>query len=1022
MVSNNQAEGTNIKQLPYDACLCADTTPLDELMKDSLTTRVRDAALSQPLTTIIQIALVDLLDSWGIRPTRVTGHSSGEIAAAYCSRALTQKDAIRVAFHRGIMAEKLGATRIGAMIAVGLPEDDTRCLIESLSQGVLKVACVNSPSSVTVSGDREAVLELSQLLHAKGAFKRELAVDVAYHSHHMGDVADEYLASLSGLSSSDDSTNIEFYSSVTGKHVASSQLGAEYWVSNMVDPVQFSTSVKNLLHVGDPHAAIDILLEIGPHSTLQGPIRQILQSDEKTSVQYKASLIRNTNAIHTLHECVAFLVREGCSANLGAVNGAVESKIKSVLNDLPPYPWDHSKSYWAERTRMCEIDKQVYCRSDLIGVRVKDSISIEPRWRNIIRAAEIPWVNDHIVQSSTLYPAAGFLAMAIEAGYQHAGPKRNNLRGYRLREISIGHALIIPQDASNIETLISLQPYNESMRSPSGLWSQFNIYSSTDNSPWTEHCRGLISVEENLHQTEVDGGRSALWKAQSYRRMVLSFKEECVTSVDGKEMYQSLDKLGLNFGPTFMNLRSVRVTKDRSIAEITIPNTIQVMPAHFEYPFIIHPATLDSCIHALFPINDRQNKLDRGTPVPTFIEELFVSQDVAREPGHVFDVCAQWETKSAGFEASNGIDEEVGSLTVFDHHSTNFLPKILIKELTFKSLPNTTHEQLQRDERRPCYKIDWQPDPSLLSPEQAVKITAAVRTPLPERDQTLVSQQAAFYYAELALSSVKTEEVMSMHPHHRKLYATLTSHCDAIHKGHWGHFCTYDWVRLNPEQRAAVCAGVDQTPYGILLRPVGENLAQILRQELDPLSIMVENNRLERYYRTWEPIRQSYQQAAVFIKLLGHKNPHLNILEVGAGTGGASLTILEALDDMSTSPPNFRNYDFTDISPAFFEKAAEKLVRWTGMVKFLRFDAERDPLQQGFKSCSYDLIVAANVIHATSCIERTLKSMIKLLKPGGTLVLVEVTVNTIGASLMFGTLPGWWNGMCHHVERCNLGT
>ena len=993
-------------------------------MKDAATSRIRDVSLSQPLTTAIQIAITDLLASWNIRPSRVTGHSNGEIAAAYCAGALTQEAAIAVAFYRGVVALKLREVRSSAMLAVGLSEEEAKPLIESISQDCVKVACVNSPSNVTISGDREAVLELSKVLQAKGTFTRELAVEVAYHSQHMQDVAGEYSAALRSFSVPRDlsivgGSQVEFYSSVSGKRVPISDLGLDYWLSNMVDPIQFLSSVHSLLLDGDPDTTVDTLLEIGPHSALQGPIKQILQQDPKISaarIQYKASLVRNVNAVHTCHELVALLVGNGFPVNIKAVNFASGSETGDLLGNLSPYAWNHSKCHWTEKATTRLVDEHLFPRSDLLGVRIKDSLSAEPRWRNILRTTETPWVNDHVVQSSTLYPAAGFLAMAIEASHQHAKARCKKIWGYQLREVSIGHALIISQDAESVETSVSLRPYNESLRAPSGVWNELNIHSSTDGSLWTEHCRGLISVQESAQGTEVDGGRQVLDESEQFRCMVSNFEKECIKTIDEKEMYKSLDKIGLNFGPTFTNLQNIHVAADRCFADVSIPDTAAVMPAHFEYPFIIHPATLDSCIHALFPIGAQYNKLEQGTPVPTFIEELFVSHSVATFPGHVFTVYAESGTKVLGSRASIESREKTGSLAVFDKGAIDMQPKVLVNGLVFKSLPNSTQDGPKEEERKIYYQIDWQHDPSLLSPAQAMDITAAFRKPFPQRNQAHLSQQAAFYYAERALETISAEEVTAMRPYYRKLHNALTSYCNTVHDGQLDMFSTLEWIRLDPKQRAAVCAGVSQTPFGVLLRPIGDSLSQILRQQVDPLSVIVEDNRLESFYRTWEPIKQSYQQAATFIKLLGNKNPHLNILEMGAGTGGATLPILEALSGTGDSPPKFANYDFTDLSSAFFERAAEKLGRWNGLLTFKKLDVELDPVQQGYKSRSYDLIVAANVVHATRCVENTLKSIKELLKPGGTMVLIEITVNTFGASLIFGTLPGWWNGRSYKIR------
>ena len=900
---------------------------------------------------------------------------------------------------------KLKDTRDGAMLAVGLPKEEAQSFIAALTSGSVNVACVNSPSNVTVSGDRAAILELSAVLQTRSVFARELVVDVAYHSHHMNDVAGDYLDALHKVPTPGDS-KIEFHSSVSGKRIHTSDLSnINYWVSNMIKPVQFSSSTQSLLADGDLSTAVDILVEIGPHSALQGPVKQILQHRPRTgasSVQYNSALVRNTDAIHTCHALVAQLLDNGVTVDLNAVNFPLGSQSNKVLVDLPPYPWNHSVSYWADVAKNREQGECVHPRSDILGVQVKDSMSTEPRWRNVVRPSEIPWVNDHVVQSNVLYPAAGFLAMAIEAEHQHMVPRCKKIKGYSLREITIGHALIVPQDTESVETMVSLRPHGESLRASSDFWHEFCISSSVDKCSWTEHCRGLISIQQTGSGTEVDGGRQAHEDSEYFRRMTSNFSKHCTSVVAGDDMYKALKKLGLNFGPTFKNLHTIGVSSDWCLAEVSVPDTAAIMPSQHEYPFIIHPATLDSCIHAVFPIDAQYNEKGHGTPVPTFIEELFISHDIGKTPGHVFSVYADKIVSKLGQKHNN--------LAIFDKDQLDFEPRITFKGLKFASLANNTQEETQSDERKIYYQTDWQPDPSYLSSAQATELTAAFRTPFPQNDQASICQQVAFYYADTALEAVSNDAVKTMQRHHQKLYRSLTSFCDTVRTGQLGMFATHDWLHATPERRAEVISRVKQLPYGILLCPVGEKLSQILLQEIEPLSVMVEDDRLERYYRTYEPLEQSYQQAAVYIKLLGYKNPHLNILEIGAGTGGATLPILEGLSGTGLTPPHFTNYDLTDLSTAFFEKAREKLERWNELITYKKLDIESDPVSQGYEPGSYDLIVAANVVHATCRIEETMKRIRNLLKPGGTLILIEVTVPTLAAQLVFGTLPGWWNG------------
>ncbi|KAL5392827.1 hypothetical protein DPSP01_000524 [Paraphaeosphaeria sporulosa] len=165
---------------------------LEELQKDETSTKINNAHLSQPSCTAVQLALVDLLRTWGITAKAVAGHSSGEIGAAYAAGIIDFEDAMTVVYHRGrlipILKEKF-PTLDGSMMAVGAGQADIAPLLERILRcvGEARIACINSPSSVTVSGDTDAILELQQLIEEAhpGTFARKLQVDTAYHSHHI---------------------------------------------------------------------------------------------------------------------------------------------------------------------------------------------------------------------------------------------------------------------------------------------------------------------------------------------------------------------------------------------------------------------------------------------------------------------------------------------------------------------------------------------------------------------------------------------------------------------------------------------------------------------------------------------------------------------------------------------------------------------------------------------------------------------------------------------------------------------
>ena len=210
---------------------------LEELTRPEKDSAINSPVYSQPLCTVLQVGIIDLFKSWGIIPTGVVGHSSGEIGAAYAIGALTRMDAWKIAYHRGRLSgdvKNLAPDLRGAMMAVGLSEADASERLSKIVTGKANVAAINSPSNVTVSGDSIAIDQLETALKEEGIFARKLKVENAYHSHHMQVIAQQYLEALINIKPVDVEGDIRMVSSVTGQQIKGSDLDADYWVKNMV--------------------------------------------------------------------------------------------------------------------------------------------------------------------------------------------------------------------------------------------------------------------------------------------------------------------------------------------------------------------------------------------------------------------------------------------------------------------------------------------------------------------------------------------------------------------------------------------------------------------------------------------------------------------------------------------------------------------------------------------------------------------------------------------------------------------
>jgi acyl transferase domain-containing protein len=425
----------------------ADWSLREELMHDAKSSRVSEIHLGQPITVALQVCLVVLLRSWGIHPSAVTSHSSGEIAAAYAAGALSFEQALGVTYWRGELARTLldpkASGVVGGMAAAGVgPDEAEQYVTKTTSGGGVVVACVNSPESVTLSGDVDDLDEVVRRLEADGKFARKLRVALAYHSPHMLRMESAYLEKLRDIVPSKPTWpgDVAYTSPVTGDVVTSAQsLSPEHYVRNLTSPVLFSQAFEAMCFGGTDtsSARVDAVVEIGPHGALAGPVRQILRGRK---MAYMSCLQRNANAVETMQDVAGELVRLGCSVSLSAINKypeangeeAMASNMKFVPG-LPTYPWNHGSRYWIESRVNKDIRHKRFPPHELLGMPVSGTTT--PAWRNFIRLVDLPWIGDHRVDGMVVLPGAAYVSMAIEAVRLITDPSEEKIRGYRVKEV-----------------------------------------------------------------------------------------------------------------------------------------------------------------------------------------------------------------------------------------------------------------------------------------------------------------------------------------------------------------------------------------------------------------------------------------------------------------------------------------------------------------------------------------------------------------------------------------------------------
>ncbi|KAK3990438.1 Compactin diketide synthase mokB [Cladorrhinum sp. PSN332] len=1020
----------------YMRALGAEWYLMDELMADEKASRVGEPAISQPACTALQVALVDLLADWNIHPSVVVGHSSGEIAAAYAKGAITRESAWLVSYHRGRLSAAITAK--GTMMAVGLGEDQVAPYIDRIRQSCdeasgssLVVACINSPSSVTVSGDANLVSKLQTALEGEKVFTRRLAIKRAYHSPHMVAVADQYLEAMKGLEemhqSVEPSTTITMFSSVTGYLIEAKDIAKpSYWVSNLVNPVKFSRALHAALNYSPPKR--NTIIEVGPHAGLQGPIKQILKAQTKTEIPYVSVIVREIDARQAALEAVGVLIQRGCSVDVSRANNPLELPTSNMqLTDIPPVAWNRSTRYWHESPATRAWRFRALPRHDLLGARSEYSSDVEPSWRNYLRVSEIPWIEHHQVQNSILYPVAGMIVMAIEATRQvvaDADTATREIEGFQLRDISVGSALVVLHRhdgggrEGSIETKLQLRPWRTGSKSLDHAWHEFTIASRNSEGSWTQNCAGLISIKYRAPPNSTFADEARI-KAARHREQYHKLAGAGMPQVPIDSFYSFLATLGVQLGPAFQTLTHVGSCNYEAHCHLTVSDTAAMMPENYEQEHIIHPATLDGVVQmAALAATARGLSVD-SAKVPQFIESAYVSAKMAgRKAGH----------RMVGYARSNpqGHNEHVGTAVIGDLDWDE--PLVVLegcRTIVLESLEGAQGASPQQEDaafkeslKKLGARHHWGVDIELASPDALTELLLQSVENIPDASNDAIRdlEHACYIFCRRATRELNTPEAKaSFSPHHRLFFEFMQRQVERATE--YKLMCqpqqgdqAADWLsatdELDDEVLARVAAGsVD----GKLLYRVGVNLGQILTGTLEPLQVLREDDLLTAYYRTAIGTTRIQTIIGQYARLLSHKRP-LRVLEVGAGTGGTTAVVLKALGDQAEAAGRLVSYMFTDISSGFFEAAAEDFKEWSPFLNFRVLNMEKEPAEQGFELGSYDIVVASNVIHATSSIATSLKHCKSLLKPGGVLAIEEITTKHARVPMVVGILPGWWNG------------
>lgn len=647
--------------------------PVDELSKTGDESRLSAPEISQPICTVLQIALVDELRSWGSarlsKPAKVVGHSSGEIAAAYCMGALTHHDAIVVAYSRGTASAMLPAVAPdldGAMMAAACSRETAEGLMAELGLSEkVTVGCVNAPASITLSGDSTAIDAMASALQERKTWCRRLKVQVAYHSSHVATVSGEYYQAMENIEPvkpvAEDGTRM--ISSVLGEEVSYEQLGPFYWLQNFVSPVLFSDALKELVQPADkPEPEIDLLVEIGPHSTLGGPIEQILSHHGVQNVVYQSVLRRGADAIDTSLQLVQELFHQGIPLNVANVNGDVHLQSGTgLLTDLPPYPWMHEHKYNAYPRVQKERWHRDAPMKSLLGAPTPTMQEKQRVWRGFIRLDDEPWLRGHTVGDTVVFPAAGMISIVLEAAQQLAEPGKA-IHALRLRDVSVMAALSILEGVAT-EIVVTMSRSG----GQAGPWWDFTVSSAnTSTSQLRDNCRGLITVDyapgRSEHMVREDE-HVRDWRITQYRDVVDELKLRGTTMSKENFYSQIANGTGFKYGDVFQGVEDLHVDTGKTHFDLRVTDIGKTFSQGQskqpgKRPFLIHAATLDAIFQCWVGATFRDGALGLKPFAPTHLGAMEIAMDV---PGDPDDLMTGYSTNKR-----HGFHEQTNDMFLFD--------------------------------------------------------------------------------------------------------------------------------------------------------------------------------------------------------------------------------------------------------------------------------------------------------------------------------------------------------------------
>ena len=948
----------------------ASVSLLDVLYGPDSATLLTDARYVQPAIVALELALAALWRSWGVEPAVVAGHSLGEYAAAAFAGAMSSTDALRLAAERGRLMSALPPQQ-SAMTSIPTEWTIVRDTLGDIIGADVELAANNGASQTVLTGTATAIERAETVVRERLRLEphRLVATTNAFHSKFVEPMLDAFESFARTITYS--APHLPVCRNLgAAERAPNAAPDAGYWRKQTRFAVQFGEAIETLARRGVTHA-----IEIGPHPVLTA----LVAATPDTRIVSLASLRRGRSDRETLATSVAAVWQDGGTIDWTAYLRPLSPRVVSI----PTYPFERER-HWLSYARVSATPRVSRGAHPLVGMAVRSPAIDGAVFESHVNVAEQPLLSEHRVHGRAVLPGAAWLDAFATAG-------RETLDGaWSVRDLTLLAPLDVGDDETRVVQII-VRPENGG--------HAVSAFSRTDgdDTEWVEHARASLAA-----------------RSDAPANVTVAVPPDDADAT--RALYDRFGSIGLTLGPLFH--RVTGTARDGSCAHVSVDASMTMQwPAG-----VMHPVLIDACIQAValsMPASPEDNDA-------LFMPFAFEQFDCWGTPSEAFVAQATLRSGSATSETV------VADVIAVDPSGRVLaqLRGIALKRADARALRWTA-------EREHLYEMQWEPAPSLSrgAPVSLRDIAARVTQHAPARAREtsleqfgvtgpVIGKVAAMYVwralRDLAVTlpvgrcfvaTTMANELGVLPRHGRQLERLFTILVeDGVLSRQHDAFVVQRLLDDSPLERLRDGLRAQSTPFAgelDIMARCGESLAGALTGRVDPLELLFPGGSLDGAHRIYRdsPFPKAYNAmvrdaVTSLIEQRGTGRP-IRILEVGGGTGGTTAAVLDAIPDGQCE------YVFTDASALFLSRARERFAHRSDL-SFQVLDLEQDLTAQGFGGQTFDLLVGANVIHATRDLAATFARLRPHLAPRSLLLMLEMSHPSRWVDLSFGLTEGWW--------------